>query len=250
MLTRRLFVVMLAVKEFARLTGDLPVLSTVDLRVLALTWMLEKECRGVGHLRTTPPPRAPVAPQRPRSVEAQADRAGAAGVQVAAGEAAAGEMTAGSAAGAGAMPGWPDEADGEAVEEGAEGDSTAEEAVEGEEGEGEIEEVIDDMPQRVLPGLYLGSLDAAQNHAALRARGVTHVLSVARELSQVGPLTPTPHPAAALGLSLARARARASARSPSPSLHLSPNVAATVSGVGHRAYPPTSGGDGLNERGQ
>ena len=40
----------LAVKDFARLTGDLPVLSTVDLRVLALTWMLEKECRGIDHL--------------------------------------------------------------------------------------------------------------------------------------------------------------------------------------------------------
>ena len=46
-----------AVRAFAKLTGDLPVLSAVDLRVLALTWMLEKECRGVAHLRT-PTPRA------------------------------------------------------------------------------------------------------------------------------------------------------------------------------------------------
>lgn len=44
--------------------------------------------------------------------------------------------------------------------------------------------MLDDLPQRVLPGLYLGSIDAARNHAALRARGVTHVLTVARELSE------------------------------------------------------------------
>lgn len=90
------------------------------------------------------------------------------------------------------MPGWPDEAGGGAAEEGAEGDAAVEEAEEG--GEGEVEEVLDDVPQRVLPGLYLGSLDAAQNHAALRTRGVTHVLTVARELSEASPLTLTPHP--------------------------------------------------------
>ena len=174
----------LAVKDFARLTGDLPVLSTVDLRVLALTWMLEKECRGIDHLRTTPPPRAPMASRRPPSVEAQADGAGAA----------AGEVAVVDAAGAGAMPGWPGEADGGAAEEGVEGDAAAEEAEEGGEGEDEVEEVLDDVPQRVLPGLYLGSLDAAQNRAALRARGVTHVLTVARELSEASPLALTPHP--------------------------------------------------------
>ena len=183
-------------KEFARLTGDLPVLSTVDLRVLALTWMLEKECRGIDHLRTTPPPRAPIAPRRPPSVQAQADGA----------EAGAGEAAVVGAAGAGAMPGWPDEAGGGAAEEGAEGDAAAEEAEEG--GEGEVEEVLDDVPQRVLPGLYLGSLDAAQNHAALRTRGVTHV---------------------------SRARAQAWARAPSPSLVL----AAMVAGVGRRVYAPS-----------
>ena len=164
-------------KEFARLTGDLPVISTVDLRVLALTWMLEKECRGVDHLRTTPPPRAPIAPRRP-SAEEQA--AGAAEAPVV------------GAAGAAAMPGWSGEAFGGAEEEGEDGDAATDaEAGEQEvgeeaaEGEGEVEEVLDDVPQRVLPGLYLGSLDAAQNSAALRARGVTHVLTVARELSQV-----------------------------------------------------------------
>ncbi|KAL1529942.1 hypothetical protein AB1Y20_000870 [Prymnesium parvum] len=47
-----------AVKAFARLTGDLHVLSAVDLRVLALTWMLQKEAGGVEHLRTVPIPRS------------------------------------------------------------------------------------------------------------------------------------------------------------------------------------------------
>ena len=42
------------VSGFAKLTGDLPVLSSVDLRVLALTWMLQKETGGVAHLRTVP----------------------------------------------------------------------------------------------------------------------------------------------------------------------------------------------------
>ena len=46
-----------AIRKFAKLTGDLPALSAVDLRVLALAWMCEKEAKGgVGHLRTTPPP--------------------------------------------------------------------------------------------------------------------------------------------------------------------------------------------------
>lgn len=43
-----------AVTAFARKTGDLGALSTVDLRVLALTWMLEKQFNGVAHLRTEP----------------------------------------------------------------------------------------------------------------------------------------------------------------------------------------------------
>ena len=49
-----------------------------------------------------------------------------------------------------------------------------------EEVEEEVEEVLDDVPQRVLPGLYLGSLDAAQNLAALRQRGVTCAAASAR----------------------------------------------------------------------
>ena len=46
-----------AIKAFAKQTGDLPALSVVDQRVLALAWMCEKEAKGgVGHLRTTPAP--------------------------------------------------------------------------------------------------------------------------------------------------------------------------------------------------
>jgi len=53
-----------AIKRFAKLTGDLAVLSSVDIRVLALTWMLEKQESGnVDHLRTEPLPRGPQ--QRP-----------------------------------------------------------------------------------------------------------------------------------------------------------------------------------------
>ncbi|KAJ3170508.1 Nin1 binding protein [Geranomyces variabilis] len=55
---------MQAVVSFAKKTGDFSVLSAVDLKVLALTYMMEKEAKkGVAHLRTelatpkTPPPR-------------------------------------------------------------------------------------------------------------------------------------------------------------------------------------------------
>eukprot|EP00658_Telonema_sp_P-2_P085324 TRINITY_DN9705_c0_g1_i5.p1 TRINITY_DN9705_c0_g1~~TRINITY_DN9705_c0_g1_i5.p1 ORF type:complete len:448 (+),score=83.14 TRINITY_DN9705_c0_g1_i5:195-1538(+) len=45
-----------AVSAFAAKTGDLRALSRVDLRVLALSWMMEKECcGGVEHLKTEPP---------------------------------------------------------------------------------------------------------------------------------------------------------------------------------------------------
>ena len=43
-----------AVMQFAKETGDLASLSKTDLRVLALTWMLEKQANGVNHLRSKP----------------------------------------------------------------------------------------------------------------------------------------------------------------------------------------------------
>jgi rRNA maturation endonuclease Nob1 len=74
-----------AIKRFAKLTGDLPVLSAVDVRVLALTWMLEKqESGGVDHLRTEPLPRG--ARRRPGPpADAHAPRAAAGGDNGAAG---------------------------------------------------------------------------------------------------------------------------------------------------------------------
>ena len=62
-----------AIKSFAKLTGDLPALSVVDLRVLALAWMLEKEAKGgIDHLRTEPAPVGQTLPRYPRSRQAQA----------------------------------------------------------------------------------------------------------------------------------------------------------------------------------
>ena len=47
--------ILLAVTEFAKKTGDFAVLSAVDLRVLALTYMLEVELtHGASHLRQEP----------------------------------------------------------------------------------------------------------------------------------------------------------------------------------------------------
>ncbi|KAJ3001620.1 Nin1 binding protein, partial [Thoreauomyces humboldtii] len=46
-----------AVVAFAKRTGDYGVLSAVDLKVLALTWMMQKETAGVDHLRTEPVPK-------------------------------------------------------------------------------------------------------------------------------------------------------------------------------------------------
>ncbi len=43
-----------AVVAFSKKTGDFRSLSLVDLKVLALTYMLERESRGVTHLRTEP----------------------------------------------------------------------------------------------------------------------------------------------------------------------------------------------------
>ena len=42
------------VTEFAKLTGDFKSLSVVDLRVLALTYQLEKEHCGTDHINTVP----------------------------------------------------------------------------------------------------------------------------------------------------------------------------------------------------
>lgn len=42
------------VSEFAKLTGDFRCLSAVDLRVLALTYQLEKEHCGIDHIKTRP----------------------------------------------------------------------------------------------------------------------------------------------------------------------------------------------------
>eukprot|EP01134_Creolimax_fragrantissima_P004982 CFRG4982T1 len=44
-----------AVAEFSKKTGDYTALSVVDMRILALTWMMEKETKGgVAHIRTEP----------------------------------------------------------------------------------------------------------------------------------------------------------------------------------------------------
>ena len=62
-----------AIRKFAKLTGDLPVLSAVDVSVLALAWMLEKETKnGVSHLRVAP---QPVAASRPRRDAPESDAA-------------------------------------------------------------------------------------------------------------------------------------------------------------------------------
>ncbi|KAI9339214.1 Nin one binding Zn-ribbon like-domain-containing protein [Zopfochytrium polystomum] len=42
------------VSTFAKKTGDFATLSRTDIRVLALTWMLEKERKGTAHLRKEP----------------------------------------------------------------------------------------------------------------------------------------------------------------------------------------------------
>ena len=44
----------LTVTDFAKKTGDYKSLSAVDIRVLALTYQLEKEYNGTDHLRNEP----------------------------------------------------------------------------------------------------------------------------------------------------------------------------------------------------
>ena len=82
-----------AVRAFAKLTGDLPVLSGRRPGTEAGTWMLEKECRGVAHLRTEPPPRG--APPRGAAAAANdVDMAGEGGVDAITAAAADVEMAA------------------------------------------------------------------------------------------------------------------------------------------------------------
>ena len=45
-----------------------------------------------------------------------------------------------------------------------------------------VEEMLDDQPCLVHPGVYVGAVDAAANSAALRAKGITSILTVATEL--------------------------------------------------------------------
>jgi len=40
--------------KFAKKTGDLATLSKTDLKVIALTWMLEKEAGNLANIRTEP----------------------------------------------------------------------------------------------------------------------------------------------------------------------------------------------------
>lgn len=42
------------VSDFAKKTGDYRNLSAVDLKVMALTYQLEKEANGTGHIKVTP----------------------------------------------------------------------------------------------------------------------------------------------------------------------------------------------------
>ena len=44
------------VTKFSKLTGDFPKLSKTDLKVMALTYQLEKQFNGIDHLRTNPLP--------------------------------------------------------------------------------------------------------------------------------------------------------------------------------------------------
>ena len=158
-----------AIKAFARQTGDLAALSVVDQRVLALAWMLEKECKGgVGHLRSSPaPPGANSARRRPDS-----EPAAEAAVEAAAVEAA---VEAKDTA----------EAELAAVAVAARAAASAAAAEDDDEEEEDVEELFDDAPCALLPYLYVGSVDAAANLPALYALKISHVLTVATELPNV-----------------------------------------------------------------
>ena len=201
-----------AIRKFSRLTGDLPALSAVDLRVLALAWMCEKEAKGgVGHLRTTPPPPGE-------------SRRGRRGVREVTGEW-PDESEAGSEAGTAssehghqhqeteeeaeaALAAMAELAVGERRplgEEllGASAGGEAEEEVE------EVEEVFDDQPCAVLPNVYVGGVDAAANVAALKAKGITSILTVAGELPDAAAISSAAAQAATSGTAGAGAGATA-----------------------------------------
>ena len=161
-----------AIKAFAKLTGDLPALSTVDMRVLALAWMLEKEAKGgVDHLRTAPIPPGGGRGRRPGAdseAKDSSERERCLDFSI-------GACNRGTTCRyAHAAP-----SDGDKRAEAEE--APAEEAEE--EVEEEVEEVFDDAPCEVLPYLYVGSVDADANLPALREAKITHILTVASELA-------------------------------------------------------------------
>jgi RNA-binding protein NOB1 len=49
-----MFLLFVSVSDFARKTGDYRSLSATDVRVLALTYMLEKEFVGESHIKGVP----------------------------------------------------------------------------------------------------------------------------------------------------------------------------------------------------
>ena len=172
-------------------------LSTVDQKVLALAWMLEKEVGGAASLRTAPLPRtansgrrrvasaepavtaapesAPAAEQAAKPVFSTAfSTMGSAQVRIQIVSASAASPSHGTAA-ANLMASLPPAPSGS--------DTAGQDGNVGEEGEEEVEDVMDDLPCRVHERLFIGSLDAASNFAALRESGITHVLTVAKELT-------------------------------------------------------------------
>ena len=197
---------MAAIKDFARKTGDLPALSVVDLRVLALAYMLEKEAKGtIDHLRTTPAP-----PPTPRG-RPQADSATTDGgpppyeraeeeVEVAVPPSdvelitvlLAERQQARRSRDFATADGLRDQL----IELGVEIDDeartwrmsaatatvTAAAAGDDEEEVEEVEEVFDDAPMAVRPYLYVGSVESAAKLSSLRDAGITYILTVAAEL--------------------------------------------------------------------
>ena len=144
----------------------------LSLAVLALAWMLEKEVGGTAHLRTTPLPRnATGGRQRVAAATGPAiDRNPAATPASAPSELQPlppfpplGDMVAALAPmakleGAALAEGAAKEALTEEGKESVEGVEGVE-GEEGEEGEEEVEELLDDLPCRVIDGLYIGSVD-------------------------------------------------------------------------------------------